>query len=326
MGHTDVSADAEAYSPSLAARQFGLIQAIPVPFVSTCNEPWQDRHSISLDKSFELHQQSLKDLKSFKFYPFKITPDVTPTFSSEDAVPTAALKSLTEQLLQDKNFNKPLSSRVIQRVNQLTGRAEAIQKGPVDQEPIQRAKRQHTDGSKTSYEPKKSKGEKKNREEIFDIEDNVFEEDIETEVGIEEEDPSLEIVARGSHSALQSLMSPGAVKVSNVETIPTYTPIPTLQQVDHDQLVEDVAKMIKDWNIPINSTSASATSFDQLKQSFENLRKYLSVRFTQAMSDTNTKKDFKTSISLLLAYLQNQDKRKWIILHRFYENIETTIC
>ncbi|KAL0000152.1 hypothetical protein SO802_019754 [Lithocarpus litseifolius] len=82
MGHTDAGADAEAYSPSLATRQFGLIQAIPVPFVSTCNEPWQDRHSISLDKSFELHQQSLKDLKSFKFYPFKITPDVTPTFSS----------------------------------------------------------------------------------------------------------------------------------------------------------------------------------------------------------------------------------------------------
>ncbi|KAL0000148.1 hypothetical protein SO802_019750 [Lithocarpus litseifolius] len=82
MLRTDAGANAEAYSPSLAARQFGLIQAIPVPFMTTCNEPWQDRHSISLDKSFELHQQSLKDLKSFKFYPFKITPDVIPTFSS----------------------------------------------------------------------------------------------------------------------------------------------------------------------------------------------------------------------------------------------------
>ena len=113
---------------------------------------------------------------------------------------------MTDQLLQDKNFNEPLSIRVIQRVDELIGRAKAIQKEPVDQEPIQRAKRQCTYGSKTSYEPKKSKGEKKNREEIFDMEDNVFEEDIETEVGIEEEDPSLEIVAKVSHSAVQSLM------------------------------------------------------------------------------------------------------------------------
>ena len=44
------------------------------------------------------------------------------------------------------------------------------------------------------------------------------------------------------------------------------------------------------------------------------------------MSDTNTKKDFETSISLLLPYLQNQDIPKWMILHRFYENIEITIC
>ena len=44
------------------------------------------------------------------------------------------------------------------------------------------------------------------------------------------------------------------------------------------------------------------------------------------MSDTNTKKDFETSISLLLPYLQNQNIPKWMILHRFYENIEITIC
>lgn len=42
-----------------------------------------------------------------------------------------------------------------------------------------------------------------------------------------EEDPSLEIVAKESHSIVQSLMSPGVVKVSNVETVPTATPVRT---------------------------------------------------------------------------------------------------
>ncbi|KAK9988146.1 hypothetical protein SO802_028385 [Lithocarpus litseifolius] len=149
----------------------------------------------------------------------------------------------------------------------------------------------------------------------------------------------LSVPAKESHNGVHSPISSGALEVSNVGAIPISLPtlIPTiglasggsvfLQEVDHDQLVEDVSKIIKKWNTPVRTTSigdTSCISSDQLKQTLELLNKYLSIPIAQAILDLDTKQHFEALSSFLLPHIQKKDKNKWMMLSVFIKSIDTT--
>ncbi len=48
------NADVEAYYPSLVARQFGLVQLLPIPPIWIKNTNWTSRVSISKDKAKQI--------------------------------------------------------------------------------------------------------------------------------------------------------------------------------------------------------------------------------------------------------------------------------
>ena len=64
------SAGVDAYCPSLVARQFRLIQLLPVPPTWTKNTDWMARAVISKDEAKQISVLAREQVTSFVFTPF----------------------------------------------------------------------------------------------------------------------------------------------------------------------------------------------------------------------------------------------------------------
>jgi hypothetical protein len=67
-----VSASVEAYCPSLVARQFGLVQLLPVPPIWTKNTDWMARAAISKDEAKQISVSVREQITSFIFAPLLV--------------------------------------------------------------------------------------------------------------------------------------------------------------------------------------------------------------------------------------------------------------
>ena len=74
------NANVEAYCPSLVARQFGLVQLLPVPPTSTKNKDWSSRVSISKDEAQKVSNFARERVISFTFTPFQVRPVSSSSF------------------------------------------------------------------------------------------------------------------------------------------------------------------------------------------------------------------------------------------------------
>jgi hypothetical protein len=66
------NAGVEAYYPSLVARQFGLVQLLPIPPIWTKNTDWMARVAISKDKAKQISVLARERVTSFTFTPFSV--------------------------------------------------------------------------------------------------------------------------------------------------------------------------------------------------------------------------------------------------------------
>jgi hypothetical protein len=64
------NAGVEAYCPSLVARQFGLVQLLPVPPIWTKNTDWMARAIVSKDEAKQISVLTREQITSFVFTPF----------------------------------------------------------------------------------------------------------------------------------------------------------------------------------------------------------------------------------------------------------------
>ena len=76
------NAGVKAYCPSLVARQFGLVQLLPVPPTWTKNKDWSARVSISKDEAKKVSVLSKERIKAFPFNPFQVRLVSSPQFQS----------------------------------------------------------------------------------------------------------------------------------------------------------------------------------------------------------------------------------------------------
>ena len=72
----------EAYCPSLVARQFGLIQLLPVPPTWTNNKDWSSRVSIPKDEAQRVSNLARERVTSFTLTPFLVRPVSSSSFHS----------------------------------------------------------------------------------------------------------------------------------------------------------------------------------------------------------------------------------------------------
>ena len=66
------NAGVEVYCPSLVAREFGLVQLLPVPLIWTRNKDWTSRVSIFKDKAQQISTLAKEMVTSFVFTPFQV--------------------------------------------------------------------------------------------------------------------------------------------------------------------------------------------------------------------------------------------------------------
>ena len=66
----------------LVARQFGLVQLLPVPPTWTKNKDWSARVSISKDEAKKVSVLSKERIKAFPFNPFQVRLVSSPQFQS----------------------------------------------------------------------------------------------------------------------------------------------------------------------------------------------------------------------------------------------------
>ncbi len=76
------NAGVEAYCPSLLARQFGLVQLLPVPPTWTKTKDWDSRVSISKDEVQKVSTLARERITSFAFTPFQVRPVSSSLFHS----------------------------------------------------------------------------------------------------------------------------------------------------------------------------------------------------------------------------------------------------
>jgi hypothetical protein len=75
------SSSVEVYSPHFLARQFGLLQSVPIPPIFTANNPWHQR-SVCINKDAEvIIVEGLSKISAAKVEPFRIVFDALPLFT-----------------------------------------------------------------------------------------------------------------------------------------------------------------------------------------------------------------------------------------------------
>ena len=76
------NAGVEAYCPSLVARQFGLVQLLPVPPIWIKNKDWMAQVTISKDEAKQISVSARERVISFVFTPFSVQPVSSSLFHS----------------------------------------------------------------------------------------------------------------------------------------------------------------------------------------------------------------------------------------------------
>jgi hypothetical protein len=75
------SSGVEVYSPHFLARQFGLLQSVPIPPIFTANNPWHQR-SVCINEDAEvIIVEGLSKISATKVEPFRIVFDALPLFT-----------------------------------------------------------------------------------------------------------------------------------------------------------------------------------------------------------------------------------------------------
>jgi hypothetical protein len=72
----------EVYSPHFLARQFGLLQYVPLPPIFTANVPWHKRSVCTNEEAEVIIVEDISKITTAKVEPFKIVFDALPLFTS----------------------------------------------------------------------------------------------------------------------------------------------------------------------------------------------------------------------------------------------------
>ena len=75
------SSGVEVYSPNFLARQFGLLQYVPVPHIFTANDPWHQRNVFNNEEAEVTIAEGLSKIATVKIEPFRIVSDALPLFT-----------------------------------------------------------------------------------------------------------------------------------------------------------------------------------------------------------------------------------------------------
>ena len=72
----------EVYSPYFLARQFGLLQSVPLPPIFTANVPWHKRSVCTNEEAEVIIVEGISKITAAKVEPFGIVSDALPLFTS----------------------------------------------------------------------------------------------------------------------------------------------------------------------------------------------------------------------------------------------------
>uniref|UniRef100_A0A2N9GB68 Aminotransferase-like plant mobile domain-containing protein n=1 Tax=Fagus sylvatica TaxID=28930 RepID=A0A2N9GB68_FAGSY len=75
------SSGVEVYSPHFLARQFGLLQSVPIPPIFTANDPWHQRSICTNEEAEVIIAEGLSRITAAKIEPFRIISDALPLFT-----------------------------------------------------------------------------------------------------------------------------------------------------------------------------------------------------------------------------------------------------
>uniref|UniRef100_A0A2N9ET06 Aminotransferase-like plant mobile domain-containing protein n=1 Tax=Fagus sylvatica TaxID=28930 RepID=A0A2N9ET06_FAGSY len=75
------SSGVEAYSPHFLARQFGLLQFVPIPPIFTANDPWHQRSVCTNEEVEVIIAEGLSRIIATKVESFRIVSDALPLFT-----------------------------------------------------------------------------------------------------------------------------------------------------------------------------------------------------------------------------------------------------
>jgi hypothetical protein len=76
------SSSFEVYSPHFLARQFGLLQFVPLPLIFTANVPWHKRSVCTNEEAEVIIVEGISKITAAKVEPFRIVSDALPLFTS----------------------------------------------------------------------------------------------------------------------------------------------------------------------------------------------------------------------------------------------------
>jgi hypothetical protein len=76
------SSGVEVYSPNFLARQFGLLQFVPIPPIFIANDPWHQRSVYTNEEAEVIIAEDLSRITAAKIEPFRIVSDALPLFTS----------------------------------------------------------------------------------------------------------------------------------------------------------------------------------------------------------------------------------------------------
>ncbi len=72
----------EVYGPHFLARQFGLLQSVPLPPIFTANVPWHKRSVFTNEEAEVIIVEGNSKITAAKVEPFRIVSDALPLFTS----------------------------------------------------------------------------------------------------------------------------------------------------------------------------------------------------------------------------------------------------
>ena len=72
----------EVYNPHYLARQFGLLQSVPLPSIFTANVPWHRRSTFTNEEAEVIIVEGISKITATKIEPFRIVSNALPLFDS----------------------------------------------------------------------------------------------------------------------------------------------------------------------------------------------------------------------------------------------------
>ena len=76
------SSSFEVYNPHFLARQFGLLQSVPLPPIFTANVPWHRRSMFTNEEAKVIIVEGISKITAARIEPFRIVSDALPLFNN----------------------------------------------------------------------------------------------------------------------------------------------------------------------------------------------------------------------------------------------------